>query len=807
MSLATSDLVLQQQDAVFAGDLVGVSSCNPSVNVSTSSDCVVRPLSSSKSKIFTPSYGTQKVLHISPPVQVAAASSSSTQILQTPPPVQVDAQSASFSAIPVIVCSQDQPSVEVVKNISVKEPLPVSVKPPVQVRSQSSAVPVLESAASLLFTSPLSVTAPAFLPVQQLYPPGKDKYGRPIMTEEAAKMHLDYFEVSDIPAPIIEAAKPDIGDTKKLANWPVHLPDGKIFMDKLLPPLATPFQFNIQYPPAYFIDLHEKVVSKGTYNYAGARVALPHCKIKVENFRSKLTDYDDSGVLQYIQFGFPIGLSQQFELESCAKNHSSALEYFTWVDKFISSEIQEVGITGPLTNPPFPFTKVSPMMTAVKNPCARRPVFDASFGDLSINNNTPEKEYLGDGYQFSFPTVLDLAEQIVKLGPGCLLWKRDLSRWFLQLPVDPGDYDKLGIIWRGLWFMFVSYVWGCRHAGYNGQRVSSAVLHIFKNIGSVKYMEPYNAMVYIDDFAGAETHERAWPAFNDMGDLLLNLGIKESIKKALSPSTKMVFLGVEFDTVMMCMRVGEEKCLSVKATVEKWYRRTTATKEELQSLQGVLMWVSKVVRFSRCFVTRIIAELKSLKFQKQKTNLSMDIKKDLLWWKQFMATFNGVELIIPTTVSCNVLGDATLSGGGAWNEERKEFWSRKFPFQYQSPDYPIHLKEFWTVLVQLKTWGRFWSGKRIAIHCDNASVVDTINFLKPKDSELQKCLREFLYYVTLYKFEPVMVRIPTKENHLADFISRNHNVEDIQKEFLKFGVKQMDPIVINDDKFTFIADW
>ena len=110
----------------------------------------------------------------------------------------------------------------------------------------------------------------------------------------------------------------------------------------------------------------------------------------------------------------------------------------------------------------------------------------------------------------------------------------------------------------------------------------------------------------------------------------------------------MLFLGVEFDTVQMCMRVGKEKRCEVKTTV-KWFRRTVATKEELQSLQGQLMWVSKVVRFSRCFVTKVIAEQKTLKTQKQKKKLSNDLKKDLLWWKMFLDKFNGVELIIPAS--------------------------------------------------------------------------------------------------------------------------------------------------------------
>ena len=746
-----------------------------------------------------------------------------TDDLQIPPPLEVDQQTLNSSTLPASACSRSQPPVEVGRSLinNTTTQLCSQFQPPVEVVARTVSTilptqsPVQVFSSSAVGTEPtlvssqskLSVTAPVYKPIQQLFPPGMDRYGRKFLTDEAAMMHLEYFELSEDPIPQIDAAEKDIEDTKKLGDWPVQLPDGKVFIDKILPPLPVTFDVCEEFPPAYFIDLHNKVIQRGTYNFAGARVELKHCKIDVNKFRAKLGGYDDIGVLQFVQFGFPIGLAQEFELESCVKNHSSALEYFTWVDKFVFTEITEGGITGPLTQSPFPRTKVSPLMTAVKNPSGRRSVFDGTYGDLSINNNTPEKEYLGEAYKFTFPTVLDLADLIIKLGPGCLLYKRDLSRWFLQLPIDPGDYDKLAVIWRGLWFMFVSFIWGCRHAGYNGQRVASAILYIFQLIGKSKFNEAYNAMVYIDDFAGAEVGHKAWEAFNDLGDLLLDLGIKESKKKALPPSTKMVFLGVEFDTLAMCMRVGEQKCLEVRATVNKWYRRTTATKEELQSLQGVLMWVSKVVRFSRCFVTRIIAEHKSLKFQKQKTTLSNDIKKDLLWWKQFMVTFNGVELIIPITVSCNVLGDATLSGGGAWNVVRLEYWSRKFPFQYQTPDYPIHLKEFWTVLVQVKIWGSFWSGKRVAIHCDNVAVVQTINCLKPKDPELQKCLREFLYYVTLYKFEPVMVRIPTKDNSIADFISRNHSIQDIEKMFLENGLSNMKPVAIPDAQFEFIADW
>ena len=169
--------------------------------------------------------------------------------------------------------------------------------------------------------------------------------------------------------------------------------------------------------------------------------------------------------------------------------------------------------------------------------------------------------------------------------------------------------------------------------------------------------------------------------------------------------------------------------------------------------------------------------------------------------------FNGVELLVPHTVSFNVLGDATLTGAGAWNEVSGQFWSRRFPLSMQSPEFPIHLKEFITVIISVKIWGHHWTGKRVALHCDNVSVVETINHQKPKDVRMQQCLREFLFQVTTQKFEPVMVRIPTSDNFLADFVSRNHNKEDIKNEFIKFGKEKMDDVTVSDDMFFFTADW
>ena len=641
-----------------------------------------------------------------------------------------------------------------------------------------------------------------------LYPPGKNTKGVEFDISDDAWVALELGNKSSFDFELPADAAYDIPKNTRLLESKVALPNGSIFLDKILPQLPVEVVESYTFPPEYFIDLHNKVRQSGTYNYAGARLELKHSKLNIECFRQFLEDYDDIVICQFLQFGFPLGLSEEIFLEPALKNHQSSYLYYTYVDKFIQKEVTQHGVSGPLSVPPFSPTMLSPIMTSPKNPSSRRPVFDASWGDWSINENTPTKSYLGGNYEFRFPSVLDFGDMIVKQGRGCLIWKRDLSRWFLQLPVDPADFDKLGFVWRGQFWWFVSFVWGCRHAGYCGHRVASAVLYILKKMGiNTENTEEFLAIVYMDDFAGCITGQRAFDAFNSLGKLLHKLGIKESADKAQEPSTRMKFLGVEFDTIDMSMKIDDKKLQEITALTKKWSRKTVATKEELQSILGKVLWVSKVVRFSRCFVSRIIALLKGLRTQKQKVTLTENVKKDFLWWSEFLPVFNGVELLVPSTVFCSVLGDATLQGGGSWNEREKEYFSRRFPPHLQDHNIFIHLKEFFIAIVAAKLWGHLGEGRRVAIYCDNKAVMKTMIYQKPQDPELQKCLREMLYHACRFKFQPVFLRVTTDDNDIADFISRIHDQEAIKIKFEKRGLTNMKAIEVPDDTFNFVADW
>ena len=114
-------------------------------------------------------------------------------------------------------------------------------------------------------------------------------------------------------------------------------------------------------------------------------------------------------------------------------------------------------------------------MTTHKKPKDRRSVFDATFGDKSLNNATPSDLYMGQPAHYTFPKIEDFKEMILRSGKGAYMWKRDLSRFFLQLPLDPTEYHRVGFIWRGFYFFFIGLAWGLRHSGLSGQRTTDAV--------------------------------------------------------------------------------------------------------------------------------------------------------------------------------------------------------------------------------------------------------------------------------------------------------------------------------------------
>ena len=582
------------------------------------------------------------------------------------------------------------------------------------------------------------------------------------------------------------------------------LPDPEpVFLSRLTPPQS--------FPPSYFTNLHFLVNApgsdypQGTYNYLGARRSLVHTKLNIPLWKDLLVDYPKKELVDFLQYGFPVGVDPDGPTEPSLKNHSSSYMYYTYLDKFCVKEVSKAGMTGPFGNIPFLSYQISPMMTSFKKPSGRRPVFDASFG-ISLNSITPQDFYLDYRTEYDFPKLDDLERMILQVGRGALLWKRDLSRYFLQLPLDPVDYRRTGFIWRQNFFFFISYMFGLRHSGWAGQQVTTAITYIHRSLGLSYDGFLFRSLNYSDDLAGAEPEERADASFQAMGQLLQNLGLDEAQDKASAPSTRMEYLGVTFDSTSFKKFIPPAKMAQLKDTLFTWLSKTSCTKRALQSLTGQLLWVARCVEHSRCFLSRLLAGLKGLQQQHHKMALSKEMRMDILWWYTYIKQFNGVSFMIdPLTTVLTYAGDACKKGAGGFHGA--EYWSRLLPDEMCGDDPPIHLKEFHVLLISIRLWGPSWSGQAVEMFCDNTSVVEVCTKQKPRDSEMARFLREYLMLVVTFKFRPVLKKISTTDNWCADFLSREFN-EDLHHVFFKkHEMLPMTKVAVPDQKFCFAESW
>ena len=664
------------------------------------------------------------------------------------------------------------------------------------------------------------------------------------------------------------------------------LPDGASFVDKVLPKPAVELIEHDKFDVKYFIELHRQASAPGnrgqyswpeyTPNYIGARIPLSHTNLNLTCWRMNLTGYDSPEIMQFLEFGFPLGLRDLPTLVPACANHGSAYQFYPYLDKFFAAGLLKGGVTGPCGTSPFPLPMLCPLMTAPKKPSSRRAVYDGTFGEYSLNNATPSEYYMGIKCEYSYPRIADFQQMVLKSGRGCYMWKRDLARYYLQLPLDPTEYRYACAIWRGLLFFFVALMFGLRHSGLQGQKVTNAVAWIHRNKGleyiipsdqglntssintTTKVVHPvmatdpssqqpsdtgtsmstqsihpaiapnldpdrplpYNCVNYSDDMAGCEAGlHKAKASFGSLGKLLGELGLEESSEKACPPSTCMVFLGVEFDSEKLIMRVPGEKIQELRSELGVWERRTTSTRRELQSIIGKLFWVSKMVRHSRPFIGRLLQQLRATQGtpDSKRTPLSSECRKDILWWSQYMRTFNGVNAIVNDEDSQQPLellisssfkvyaGDANLWGGGGWYED--EYWSREFPDFLKAVEIPVHIKEFWVLIASCWVWGDKWSGCPVYLFCDNSSVVDSANLQKPRDPDMNSLLREYLYVVCLKKFHPIVRRVDTKSNFLADHISRRYDHDSAAKLFESNGKPGMRKVNVLDNRFKLSAPW
>ena len=112
-------------------------------------------------------------------------------------------------------------------------------------------------------------------------------------------------------------------------------------------------------------DIYNEVQSSGYYNFAGVRRPVPS-GLNIQAWRSYLSDYTDSQIFDYLEFGWPVIFNRGSPLIPSKTNHFSATAYPEHVDFYITTELAHGALLGPFDGPPVELTHTSPLMIKEK---------------------------------------------------------------------------------------------------------------------------------------------------------------------------------------------------------------------------------------------------------------------------------------------------------------------------------------------------------------------------------------------------------------------------------------------------------
>jgi len=522
-------------------------------------------------------------------------------------------------------------------------------------------------------------------------------------------------------------------------------------------------------------------------------------QLNIPVWRKHLEGHPDSTLVDLLEYGFPIGYSSEKGPAAILQNHKGATSFPDDINSYLSTEISDAHILGPFShNPLITPIMVSPLNSVPKkDSMSRRIISDLSFPPtFSVNDGIAKNMYLNQEIDLTYPSVDTLASRIKELGPTCLIFKKDLAKAYRQFAIDPGDIHLLGYVWQDSIFLDLALAMGIRSAAFLCQRVTNSISFMCTG---------FNVINYLDDIACVSPGVDAHSHYSSLTELFISLGLKESVDKAIPPTHELEFLGILFNVKTQTMSITKARLTEIHTLLDCWLGKKSATKRELQSLIGKLQFISKCILFSRIFISRLLLVLPKLRHQNHKFRPSSQFKKDIIWWKTFVTSFNGVTLLPHSTWSdpdAVLSTDAGLSRGGGWI--KGHYFACKFPECVLDRGHHINILELLSIMVALKLWVSKLAYLRVTIYCDNTASVATINSGRTRDAFMLKILREIAMLCASQNCQIRAVHLPGTDNRLADQLSRAH-LEGKNPQHLVD--QSWARAVVADDLFDFDSRW
>ena len=344
-------------------------------------------------------------------------------------------------------------------------------------------------------------------------------------------------------------------------------------------PAQLPLDMN---DPESYLRAVDLISASGLPNYKAARIPLPSA-FDCEYLEKQMVDYHDKVVLDYIKFGFPLGIKQWSQIISnTSENHASAKAYPDEVSAFIHDELAFDALLGPFEQKPHPLFTWSPLMTRPKG-SGQRIILDLSYGEGSVNKATDRDLFDGKPFKLKLPSLDGLLPILEELGADAHLWKIDISQAFRNVRIDSQDAIHLGIMWQNQYYIDKNLAFGAVH--------STAIFeHITNLICFILAKQDIKIFNFIDDIYAFCHKDVAQQAFEALAMVIEQVGLPINPAKVFPPTTNLPIMGIVIDVNARTFSIPTEKLHKIWCQCNKMFLRDRLTKRELQTPLGKLLY-------------------------------------------------------------------------------------------------------------------------------------------------------------------------------------------------------------------------
>ena len=522
-------------------------------------------------------------------------------------------------------------------------------------------------------------------------------------------------------------------------------------------------------------------------NYDLTHIVTP---IKVNEFVNLLTrSHYPNEKLQFIKKGFTEGFSigYQGNMDVQLKSPNLKLTVGSQLELWnkVMAEVKDGRFAGPFDQIPFQNYIQSPIGLVPKDGGQKtRLIFHLSYPrnsksgqKLSLNANTPQ-ELTRVKYN-----DLDVAVNVcLQYGKQCKIGKSDMSRAFRNLPIRPDHWPLLVMKAKspfdGTWKFFVDKCLPFRAAISCSlfQEVSDAIAHLVRHLSGLQTIN------YLDDFMFvAPVRSKCKMQINTFLSICNEIQFPISAEKTVYPTHQLVFLGVLIDIRTQKLYIPVEKILKATGLINKLLTKRKATLREIQQICGLLNFFGKCIVPGRAFTRRMYALTQNKFKPHHHIDLTSEFKADLNVWLQFMAHQSLVArplADLSTKARCvrvNFFTDASrnkeLGCGGI--SGKSWFHMRWDPLFIQNYSPSIAYLELFALTVGVTLWIHKYQNRKIAIFCDNQSVMHMVNRTTSKCKNCMFLIRHIVLLSLIHNVKIQVKYVTSKNNLLSDCLSRN----------------------------------